>query len=172
MSCQRAKFFTPACSVLTFFSLRFCLCSIIMICLVWRSMLSYFLSLQITLIYHHQHLTFCTAWHLFFLLCFLCRLTSVRWEWIRGKWTFLPENTVMILKERRSLSFCRIVINALLHYLHSYLCCKIVFHFECWWLADMLPGLLEGQEKMSKSDPLSSIYMEDEEVFSCIPFLS
>ncbi|RWW49628.1 hypothetical protein BHE74_00044170, partial [Ensete ventricosum] len=28
---------------------------------------------------------------------------------------------------------------------------------------DMLPGLQEGQEKMSKSDPSSSIYMEDEE---------
>ncbi|XP_068661471.1 tyrosine--tRNA ligase 1, cytoplasmic-like [Aristolochia californica] len=27
----------------------------------------------------------------------------------------------------------------------------------------MLPGLLQGQEKMSKSDPLSAIYMEDEE---------
>ncbi|KAE9611544.1 putative tyrosine--tRNA ligase [Lupinus albus] len=27
----------------------------------------------------------------------------------------------------------------------------------------MLPGLQEGQEKMSKSDPLSSIFMEDEE---------
>lgn len=25
----------------------------------------------------------------------------------------------------------------------------------------MLPGLKEGQEKMSKSDPASSIYMED-----------
>lgn len=30
----------------------------------------------------------------------------------------------------------------------------------------MLPGLQEGQEKMSKSDPSSSIYMEDEEVSS------
>ncbi|XP_019251000.1 PREDICTED: tyrosine--tRNA ligase 1, cytoplasmic-like [Nicotiana attenuata] len=28
---------------------------------------------------------------------------------------------------------------------------------------NMLPGLQEGQEKMSKSDPSSSIYMEDEE---------
>ncbi|CAN1262994.1 Tyrosine--tRNA ligase 1, cytoplasmic [Linum perenne] len=28
---------------------------------------------------------------------------------------------------------------------------------------DMLPGLQEGQEKMSKSDPSSSIFMEDEE---------
>ncbi|MCI16758.1 tyrosine-tRNA ligase-like protein, partial [Trifolium medium] len=27
----------------------------------------------------------------------------------------------------------------------------------------MLPGLQQGQEKMSKSDPLSSIFMEDEE---------
>ncbi|KFK24425.1 hypothetical protein AALP_AAs55026U000400 [Arabis alpina] len=27
----------------------------------------------------------------------------------------------------------------------------------------MLPGLIEGQEKMSKSDPLSAIFMEDEE---------
>lgn len=28
----------------------------------------------------------------------------------------------------------------------------------------MLPGLQEGQEKMSKSDPSSAIFMEDEEV--------
>lgn len=28
----------------------------------------------------------------------------------------------------------------------------------------MLPGLQEGQEKMSKSDPASAIFMEDEEV--------
>lgn len=28
----------------------------------------------------------------------------------------------------------------------------------------MLPGLQQGQEKMSKSDPSSAIYMEDEEV--------
>lgn len=28
----------------------------------------------------------------------------------------------------------------------------------------MLPGLQQGQEKMSKSDPLSAIFMEDEEV--------
>jgi tyrosyl-tRNA synthetase len=28
----------------------------------------------------------------------------------------------------------------------------------------MLPGLLEGQEKMSKSDPNSAIFMEDTEV--------
>ncbi|KAL8507837.1 hypothetical protein ACS0TY_018393 [Phlomoides rotata] len=31
----------------------------------------------------------------------------------------------------------------------------------------MLPRLQEGQEKMSKSDPSSSIYMEDEEVLPC-----
>jgi len=30
--------------------------------------------------------------------------------------------------------------------------------------ADMLHGLLEGQEKMSKSNPSSAIFMEDEEV--------
>ncbi|KAG7569072.1 PPM-type phosphatase domain [Arabidopsis thaliana x Arabidopsis arenosa] len=29
----------------------------------------------------------------------------------------------------------------------------------------MLPGLQQGQEKMSKSDPLSAIFMEDEEIF-------
>ena len=28
----------------------------------------------------------------------------------------------------------------------------------------MLPGLQQGQEKMSKSDPSSAIYMEDDEV--------
>jgi tryptophanyl-tRNA synthetase len=35
--------------------------------------------------------------------------------------------------------------------------------------ADMLPGLQQGQEKMSKSDPSSSIFMEDEEV--CCGFM-
>lgn len=34
----------------------------------------------------------------------------------------------------------------------------------------MLPGLQEGQEKMSKSDPSSSIFMEDEEVLSISSF--
>lgn len=29
----------------------------------------------------------------------------------------------------------------------------------------MLPGFKEGQEKMSKSDPSSAIFMEDDEVF-------
>jgi tyrosyl-tRNA synthetase len=29
----------------------------------------------------------------------------------------------------------------------------------------MLPGFKEGQEKMSKSDPTSAIFMEDDEVF-------
>jgi tyrosyl-tRNA synthetase len=28
----------------------------------------------------------------------------------------------------------------------------------------MMPGLLEGQEKMSKSDPNSAIFMEDSEI--------
>lgn len=32
------------------------------------------------------------------------------------------------------------------------------------WVSDMLPGLKQGQEKMSKSDPNSAIFMEDEEV--------
>lgn len=36
--------------------------------------------------------------------------------------------------------------------------------FAYWWFTDMLPGLQQGQEKMSKSDPLSSIFMEDDEV--------
>lgn len=35
----------------------------------------------------------------------------------------------------------------------------------------MLPGLQEGQEKMSKSDPSSSIFMEDEEVLYVPNFL-
>ncbi|KAJ0575298.1 putative aminoacyl-tRNA synthetase, class Ic [Helianthus annuus] len=34
--------------------------------------------------------------------------------------------------------------------------------------ADMLPGLKEGQDKMSKSDTSSTIFMEDEEVISKI----
>lgn len=32
----------------------------------------------------------------------------------------------------------------------------------------MLPGLLAGQEKMSKSDPNSAIFMEDDEVRSSL----
>lgn len=40
----------------------------------------------------------------------------------------------------------------------------LAFSWHFLWFADMLPGLKEGQEKMSKSDPSSSIYMEDEEV--------
>jgi len=31
-------------------------------------------------------------------------------------------------------------------------------------IADMLPGIKEGQQKMSKSDPSSAIFMEDSEV--------
>jgi tryptophanyl-tRNA synthetase len=31
-------------------------------------------------------------------------------------------------------------------------------------MSDMLPGFKEGQEKMSKSDPSSAIFMEDDEV--------
>lgn len=34
----------------------------------------------------------------------------------------------------------------------------------CFCYADMLPGLLQGQEKMSKSDSSSAVFMEDEEV--------
>ena len=33
-------------------------------------------------------------------------------------------------------------------------------------IADMLPGIKEGQQKMSKSDPSSAIFMEDSEVIS------
>jgi hypothetical protein len=32
----------------------------------------------------------------------------------------------------------------------------------------MLPGIKEGQQKMSKSDPASAIFMEDDEVFSSL----
>ncbi|CAN1262995.1 Tyrosine--tRNA ligase 1, cytoplasmic [Linum perenne] len=35
----------------------------------------------------------------------------------------------------------------------------------------MLPGLQEGQEKMSKSDPSSSIFMEDEEGNPCLEYI-
>jgi hypothetical protein len=34
----------------------------------------------------------------------------------------------------------------------------------------MLPGFKEGQEKMSKSDPTSAIFMEDDEVFHIFGF--
>ena len=33
-------------------------------------------------------------------------------------------------------------------------------------IADMLPGIKEGQQKMSKSDPSLAIFMEDSEVIS------
>jgi len=32
----------------------------------------------------------------------------------------------------------------------------------------MLPGIKEGQQKVSKSDPASAIFMEDDEVFSSL----
>ena len=32
-------------------------------------------------------------------------------------------------------------------------------------IIDILPGIKEGQQKMSKSDPSSAIFMEDDEVF-------
>ncbi|KAJ0593266.1 putative tyrosine--tRNA ligase [Helianthus annuus] len=35
------------------------------------------------------------------------------------------------------------------------------------FIAHMLPGLLEGQEKMAKSNPNSAIFMEDEEADIC-----
>eukprot|EP00967_Tisochrysis_lutea_P030404 scaffold35690_cov18-Tisochrysis_lutea.AAC.1 len=35
--------------------------------------------------------------------------------------------------------------------------------YSCLFLLRMMPGLLEGQEKMSKSDPNSAIFMEDTE---------
>ncbi|KAM0029186.1 putative tyrosine--tRNA ligase [Helianthus debilis subsp. tardiflorus] len=44
----------------------------------------------------------------------------------------------------------------------SSLTLPLLFYF-CLLCADMLPGLLQGQEKMSKSDPNSAIFMEDEE---------
>ena len=39
-----------------------------------------------------------------------------------------------------------------------------IYEFGLYKLLDMLPGLLKGQEKMSKSDPNSAIFMEDDEV--------
>lgn len=41
---------------------------------------------------------------------------------------------------------------------------EILFSHDQMSALDMLPGLQQGQEKMSKSDPSSSIYTEDEEV--------
>lgn len=42
--------------------------------------------------------------------------------------------------------------------------CVMLISFALWFFADMLPGLQQGQDKMSKSDPSSSIFMEDDEV--------
>ena len=49
----------------------------------------------------------------------------------------------------------------------SVLCLYFAEHvFFCLTrIADMLPGFKEGQEKMSKSDPSSAIFMEDDEVY-------
>ncbi|GFZ07601.1 tyrosyl-tRNA synthetase, class Ib, bacterial/mitochondrial [Actinidia rufa] len=63
-------------------------------------------------------------------------LISVNWAWIRGKLTFLRESIVKILRGKNK---------------------PIILSHH------MLPGLQQGQEKMSKSDPSSSIFMEDEE---------
>ena len=81
---------------------------------------------------------------------------------------YLQESTVMTSRGKTSPSFCRIVLSfflftnffpfyLLLIFLLSFGLCDI--HYT-----DMLPGLQQGQEKMSKSDPSSAIYMEDEEV--------
>ncbi|KDP33259.1 hypothetical protein JCGZ_13099 [Jatropha curcas] len=40
---------------------------------------------------------------------------------------------------------------------------KALVFFDSIYPENMLPGLQQGQEKMSKSDPSSAIYMEDEE---------
>lgn len=67
------------------------------------------------------------------------------------------KNKPIILSHRklRTAIVCRI-------YEFLALCILILSWLYCY--ADMLPGLQQGQEKMSKSDPSSSIYMEDEEV--------
>ena len=48
------------------------------------------------------------------------------------------------------------------------LACDFVFCFILYFdsTLHMLAGLKEGQEKMSKSDPDSAIFMEDSEVLS------
>jgi hypothetical protein len=45
------------------------------------------------------------------------------------------------------------------------LLCLWSMYFRLTRIADMLPGFKEGQEKMSKSDPSSAIFMEDDEVY-------
>lgn len=66
-------------------------------------------------------------------------------------------------------------------YIHMYLCifnlisiCSLSLNQQFYPLTsilDMLPGLKEGQAKMSKSDPSSAIFMEDDEVFPLIRYL-
>jgi len=48
------------------------------------------------------------------------------------------------------------------HYFTEMLDFISIYFFN--WVSDMLPGLKEGQGKISKSDPNSAIFMEDEEV--------
>jgi len=81
---------------------------------------------------------------------------------------FLQESIVMTLRGKTNLSYCPTVSSC--STLLSSLECMLLLNLDVYFLivhVDMLPGLQQGQEKMSKSDPSSSIFMEDEEVLYC-----
>ena len=98
----------------------------------------------------------------------------------------------MTLKGKTNLLFCHIVslsYSFYLCYIRLVMCYQLIMgicesvvmchnselvpiarfaekvYFPLTIIADMLPGFKEGQEKMSKSDPTSAIFMEDDEVF-------
>ena len=100
------------------------------------------------------------------------RRTFANLEWTNARSICLLGSIVMILKESISLSFYRIVSICDLYTCNFIQRIVIIYCFyidshipSCLcWFTDMLPGLLQGQEKMSKSDTSSAIFMEDEEV--------
>ncbi|XP_030943736.1 tyrosine--tRNA ligase 1, cytoplasmic-like [Quercus lobata] len=47
--------------------------------------------------------------------------------------------------------------------MHAMCLCVVFICFGYWSFTNMLPSLEQGQEQMSKSDPLSSTFMEDDE---------
>jgi hypothetical protein len=83
----------------------------------------------------------------------------------------------MTLKGKTNLLFCHIVSLSSSFFSFVLLCgimgiCESVVMclLPLTLIADMLPGFKEGQEKMSKSDLTSAIFMEDDEVFHIFGF--
>jgi hypothetical protein len=94
-----------------------------------------------------------------------CRLIYAGLEWTKERSMYWPENTVMTSREKTSPLFSHIVFFATPFTNGLSLTNIISSYFQ---FSDMLPGLREGQVKMSKSEPSSAIYMEDEVVLCYI----